>query len=134
MAGLPNQIFYCTCPHSVTTQGKQMRRVGMLIAVVMGVMLVAGRAGLVYAENRSIEQLPDDLFRWSTMWIKIPQEMMVEGQEPGPLAALTMGPANGTAAMVEETGQDVWSAAKPDKRPGHRRPDGGSGAIFCYEF
>ena len=88
-----------------------------------------------WAESRPLKQLPKDLARWSTMWIAIPQQMIDVGLDYGPVAAVTWGPAKGTAKMVEDTTQDMWDAMKPEPHPGQRRHDEGTkAAIFRYTF
>ena len=87
------------------------------------------------AESKPLGQLPKDVLRWATMWTAIPQEMYAVGQEQGPLAAMTWGPAKGTAVFVDATARELLRTAKSDKRPGHQTPNQRpAGPILRYEF
>ena len=109
-----------------------MRTLG-IAGIVLGIGMSLSSAA--FAESKPIEQLPKDLARWSTMWVEIPEQMMQVGREDGPVAALTMGPTQGTAKFLQSTGEEVWKAVKPDHRPGHQPgEDTPQGAILRYEF
>jgi hypothetical protein len=88
------------------------------------------------AERRPLRQLPEDVVRWSTVWLQIPEQMMEVGRTDGPVAAMTWGPTKGAAMMVHSTVKELWEAAKPDKRPGRRRSRPGEprGVMVRYEF
>ena len=88
------------------------------------------------AGSRPMEQLPKDILRWSTLWMKVSQGMYDVHQEDGPLAAVTWGPAKGTGMFLYSMGKELWDGAKPDERPGHRSRQDSSvkGVIFSYEF
>ena len=104
---------------------------------IAGIVLGIGMSlsSVVFAESKPIEQLPKDIARWSTMWVEIPEQMVRVGQEDGPVAALTVGPAKGTAKFMQSTGEEVWKAVKPDHRPGHQPgEDTPRGAILRYGF
>ena len=102
---------------------------GMCVASVLA-------APFAQAESRPIKQLPKDLVRWSTLWMAIPEQMMDVGMEYGPLAAVTWGPAKGTADMVERTTRDLWEASKPEPHPvvAHRNESRPKGPVFRYTF
>ena len=108
------------------------------VRLIVGVMAWWWFFGFSHAyavERRPIRQLPSDMARWSTMWVTIPQQMIAVGQDYGPLAALTLGPAEGAVAMTEAAGRELWSASKPDKRPGQTvRAKDPKGPLFRYEF
>ena len=111
-----------------------MRQAGWIAVWTLCLMIAAAPA---WAKPRPIDQLPDDVLRWSTMWIKVPQEIGEVNREAGPLAAMTVGPAVGTAKMVQRTGRDIWEAMLPDQRPGMRTSSKGrgpAGPVFRYEF
>ena len=103
--------------------------------VSSAVALMLGVTGIAFAEDRPLEQLPDDVFRWSTMWTNVPKEMAEVGHEDGALAAVTVGPAKGAVRMVEATTLDVWHAVKEnDREPKHLHPDDPKGVVFRYTF
>jgi len=106
------------------------------LRVAMAVAIIVSGESLVSAESKSLDELPVDVFRWSTLWVSIPQEMHQVGRHEGPLAAMTWGPVKGTAALMGTATKEVWRAAKPDRRPGHYSPTrkGPSGLILRYEF
>lgn len=88
-----------------------------------------------FAASRPIEQLPEDIARWSTLWVAVPKSVVEVGRVHGPLAALTWGPAKGLAALVESTTNEVWNTVKPDEKPSDRpRSQHPKGLIFRYEF
>lgn len=105
---------------------------------VAGLMLGCVMAGVpsVFAQDRSIEELPKDLLRWSTLWVAIPQQMGRVGAEEGPLSAMTWGMARGTATLIQATTNEVWDVVKPDEKPSHRpqRDDDASGVMLRYRF
>jgi hypothetical protein len=107
---------------------------GLLVVASLIVGVLVGGIPSAWAEGRPIEQFPGDVVRWSTMWVEVPQQMYAVGQADGPFAALTWGPAKGTAAFIESATQELWDALKPDTRPGHSSPRGVQGALFRYEF
>jgi len=104
-------------------------------------VIVAASVGMLvgvppaFAASKPLEKLPEDIARWSTLWVAIPKSMAKVGQDDGPLAALTWGPVKGTAVLVESTTKEVWDTVKPDQRlghhPGSQHP---KGLIFHYEF
>ncbi len=109
-----------------------MRSLTIMASVMIGVWVGSLVAS---AESRPLKQLPADIVRWSTVWVNIPEQMYVVGQEEGPLAAMTWGPAKGAVVMVQSTTQELWEAMKPDERPGHRSQHGDvHGALLRYEF
>ena len=103
------------------------------ILLVVGVLLLNGRSG--WAETRPIEQLPDDVFRWSTLWTDIPKEMADVGKHQGALAGVTWGPTKGTVKILEDTTREIWGVLKEDDRQpklqGRGHP---KGVIFEYTF
>ncbi len=101
--------------------------------LVMVLVFVASGMPFVYAESRTLGQLPGDLWRWSTMWVYVPQQMYAAGLDHGPVAAVTWGPAKGAVLMVNATTRDLWKAAQPDNRPG-RSDEDISGPLFRYDF
>lgn len=104
-----------------------------VLVVLMGCWLWTMTPG--FAEERPFKQLPHDLLRWSLAWVAIPQQMVEVGRAYGPLAALTWGPAKGTAVLVDTTTKELWSAAKQDDRPRRRsREDYAKGVMFRYAF
>ena len=106
---------------------------GWVVAGMLAGLIVL--PGSVVAQSRPIKQLPKDLARWSTAWLAIPQEMAEVGLDHGPLAAVTWGPAKGTARMVDTTTLDMWNAVKPEPHRGGRRADERStGVFFRYHF
>ena len=107
---------------------------GVLVA-----MLMVGGVRAAAAEDRPIEQLPNDVVHWSMLWVEVPKAMMTVGVEHGPLAALTWGPIKGTAAVVESTTKELWKTLKRDEdhpRKGRAlaREGDPKGPIFRYEF
>lgn len=109
-----------------------MRRFSGLAGVWVASLLIVPP---VQAESRPLKQLPKDLVRWSTLWMTVPEQMMDVAVDYGPLAAVTWGPAKGTATMVERTTRDLWNATKPDKHPGAQRdPSRLKGPVFRYTF
>lgn len=105
-------------------------RIGVMVGAVM-----TGAAAASAAESKPIEQLPRDVMRWATMWTAIPQEMFGVGQEEGPLAALTWGPAKGTVVFVDAATRELWNAAKSNKRTEQRTSGKQStNPILRYEF
>lgn len=115
-----------------------MRNLTVVASVVIGLVWApAMLLGADGAERRPLRQLPEDVVRWSTVWLQIPEQMMEVGRTDGPLAAFTWGPTKGAAVMVESTVKELWEAAKPDKRPGRRRsarPGEPRGVMVRYEF
>lgn len=109
-----------------------MKRMAGVTGLLAGLLLAGGLR--VAAEVRPIEQLPKDVVRWSMLWVEIPQEMAKAGQAYGPLAALTVGPAMGTANILDSTAKELWAAAKGDKRPGRQHRGNPNGPLFQYEF
>ncbi len=110
-----------------------MRRVWLVVGIMVGA-IVCG-SPVVLAESRPIEQLPQDVVRWSTLWTAIPRQMYEVGQEEGPLAALTLGPAKGVATFVASTTEEAWNVMKPDEKPGQPSTRGNpAGLIFRYKF
>ena len=105
-----------------------------LVAVIMVTGFIAGEP-LAFAASRPIKQLPGDIVRVSTFWMAIPKQMHKVGQEHGPLAALTWGPAKGMTTLVRSTASEIWDTVKPDKKrsrlASRSRP---KGVIFRYEF
>jgi hypothetical protein len=114
---------------------KPLAVIGMtVIGLVWAPAISLGAEG---TQRRPIQQLPDDVVRWSTIWLQIPEQMMEVGRTDGPIAAFTWGPTKGAAVMVESTVKELWEAAKPDKRPGRRRaarPGEPRGVMVRYEF
>ena len=111
-----------------------MRWAGWIGVWTLCLMIAAAPA---WAKPRPIDQLPVDVMRWSTMWIEVPQEIGEVNRESGPFVAMTVGPAVGTAKMVQRTSLDLWDAMLPDTRPGMRASTKGRGAagpVFRYEF
>lgn len=109
-----------------------MTRSVVCMGVLVGVLCGTATA---MAKSRPIQQLPGDVVRWSTLWVAVPEEMVAVGHDEGPLAALTWGPAKGTAVLVQQTGQEVWDIMKPDENPVHRsRASNPQGVILRYEF
>ena len=107
-----------------------MRRAGTVL-VLVGMLLSGTRP--VGAESRPLKRLPEDVLRWSTLWLTIPQEMVAVGRDEGAVSALVWGPVKGTAVLVNSTTEEVWGAVKPDQ-PSARR-DGKQAAIgLRYEF
>jgi len=106
--------------------------------VVMGLMYswVGGWGmGSAYAESRPLKQLPSDLLRWSTIWTEVPRAIYEVGRRDGPVAAVTWGPTQGTARLIESTTEEVWKAMKPDKRPRSRAHGKDvKGIVARYEF
>ena len=102
--------------------------------LVMVLVFVASGMPAVYAQSRPLGQLPADLWRWSTVWAYVPQQMYAVGIDHGPVAAVTWGPAKGAVLMIHSTTQDVWNAAQPDDRPGRRDDSDMSGPLFRYDF
>ena len=106
-------------------------------AVLVGLMIigVGGWVPSALAESRPLKQLPTDVVKWSTMWVEVPRQMVEVGKDEGPLAALTWGPAKGTAMMIQSTTKELWDAVKPDQRPRHQSGTSQPvGAILRYEF
>lgn len=101
-------------------------------ALLLGGFLAAVTIATVSADAKPLNALPMDIGRWSIMWMVVPQEMYRVGMEHGPVAAVTWGPAKGTAAMVGSTTRELWQAAQPDRRPGRRSND--DGMVFRYDF
>ena len=114
-----------------------MARRWFVMAVLFGWLWVGwGWVRTAYAaDTRPIEQLPKDIWRWSTLWTHIPGEMAKVGQEEGVVSAVAWGPAKGTAVMIEATADELWSTVKPNqkKRRGQRYEQP-LGAILRYEF
>lgn len=106
-------------------------RATVLASVLMAIVL-AGGVATARAADRPLQQLPADVVRWSTVWMAIPRQMASVGEEQGPLAAVTVGPAQGMAVMVESTGREVWQAMQQDPQP-HRRREA-AGAVIRYQF
>lgn len=110
-----------------------MNRTRWVTGALVGLVLMS--APLAFAEDRPLKQFPADVARWSTLWMAIPQQMMVVGQEQGPLAAVTVGPTQGAAAMVESTGHEVWNAMQSETNPAQRYKNEEEGtAVFRYDF
>ncbi len=106
-----------------------MNRVLMAVTVVLAGFV--GGTPWTFAESKPIQQLPEDLARWSTLWVELPREIGQVGEAHGPLAAATWGPVKGTAQVVRSTVKEVWNAAKTDQTGGRHA---GPGALFRYEF
>ena len=87
------------------------------------------------ADTRPIEQLPKDLWRWSTLWTHIPEEMANVDKQEGAVSAATWGPTKGVAVMVQATADEVWKTVKPNqkKRRGQQYNEP-VGVILRYEF
>ena len=111
-----------------------MRRIAMVAGLALS--LVGAPPCSLAAQHKSIRQLPDDVVRWSTAWLIIPEQMYEVAQTNGPVAALTWGPAKGAAVMVHSTIKGLWEAAKPDPRPVRRaqQPNEPRGVMLRYEF
>lgn len=108
-------------------------------ALVIGLLISAGSYGIpfAWAEGRPMKQLPADLVQWSTLWMEVPRQMVEVGKDDGPVAAVTWGPAQGAAMMIQSTTKKLWDAIKPDQRPGSgfdSDDDETTGLIFRYEF
>ena len=111
-----------------------MRRITLVASLALS--LIGTSSVSFAAQHKSIRQLPDDVVRWSTAWLIIPEQMYEVAKTDGPIAALTWGPAKGTAVMVHSTVKGLWEAAKPDSRPVRRaqRPNEPRGVMLRYEF
>jgi len=113
--------------------GSKMK--GILFSVIIGLVAFLGGETVALAATKPIQQLPADVARWSTLWMNIPSSMVEEGQEHGPLAALTWGPAKGTAEFARATKEEVWDSLKLDQSQGYRsRTRREIGPVFRYEF
>ena len=110
-----------------------MKRI-LFAGVILLATVVVGRSS-AFAESRPIKQLPSDVARLSTLWLTVPVSMIETGQEYGPLAALTWGPAKGTVEFARATKKEVWDSVKPDQKRGYRsRTQREIGPVFRYEF
>ena len=110
-----------------------MKHVSFSVIIGLVALLCAETAAL--AATKPIQQLPADVARWSTLWMNIPNSMIEEGQEHGPLAALTWGPAKGTVEFARATKKEVWDSVKPDQKRGYRsRTQREIGPVFRYGF
>ena len=107
-----------------------MRGRAMIALIGWGCLTMATAA----AQERPIKQLPADLVRWSMSWTEVPKEMVTVGQEYGPVAAVTWGPVQGAASMVNNTATEVWDIMRSQKqnRPSARASTGM--ALVRYEF
>ena len=115
------------------------RQIGLLERILLAIALVFGLilSGQLDARARSrpLRELPSDVSRWSTTWMAIPQQVAEVGREHGPLAAMTWGPAKGTARFVRSTVEEVWDAAKLDHQSDGRAANPWpTGPIIQYKF
>ena len=110
-----------------------MMRAGVMAAVMAGMW--CGTMATASAQGRPIKQLPADLARWSMSWTEVSKQIVEVGQDYGPVAAVTWGPVQGAASMLNATTQELWDLMKADKaaRQSARRPSSGM-ALVRYEF
>ncbi len=108
-----------------------MMRVRAMIALMGCGCLAMATAS---AQERPIKQLPADLARWSMSWTEVPKDMVMVGQEYGPVAAVTWGPVQGGASLVNNTATELWNLMRSQKqnRPSARASTGM--ALVRYEF
>ena len=107
-------------------------RMGLIIGIVSGWMPLA------WAESRPMKDLPADLVQWSTMWVEVPKQMVEVGKDDWALAALTWGPAKGTAMMLKSGTKKLWDSMKPDQSADADSSSGSEsdvmGPVFRYTF
>ena len=112
-----------------------MGRARWIVAAMVGMW--SGMMAIASAEGRPLKQLPSDLVRWSMSWTEVPKQMVNVGEEYGPVAAVTWGPVQGAASMVQSATTELWGIMKADKQARRsaaapRRSTGS--ALVRYEF
>lgn len=101
------------------------------LVVIIGFVLVIGRAGRLEARERPIEELPQDIWELATVWTEPVKHVAKESRRFDPISGVWFGLLEGSVKSVERTAAFFLS---PRESGPERSPDRPDGALLRYSF